>query len=48
MSTPPADSLVVNADIRTMDPLIPRARMLAIRDGRIVKIGNDVDLGMRQ
>ena len=41
MSTPPADTIVVNADIRTMDPLIPRARWLAIRDGRIIQLGDD-------
>ena len=41
MSTSPADTIVVNADIRTMDPLIPRARWLAIKDGRIAHLGDD-------
>lgn len=40
MKTQPADLIVVNADIRSMDPLTPRAEALAIRDGRIVALGS--------
>ena len=38
------DLLVVNGDIRTMDPLQPRAQALAARDGRIVAVGSDDEI----
>lgn len=36
------DLIVYNADIRTMDPLQPRAEALAARDGRIVALGDSI------
>jgi predicted amidohydrolase YtcJ len=38
------DAIVLNADIRTMDAARPRARALAIADGRIVAVGDDADV----
>jgi predicted amidohydrolase YtcJ len=35
------DLLVINGDIRTMDPLQPRAQALASRGGRIVAVGSN-------
>ena len=35
-----ADTIVINARIRTMDAARPRAEALAIRDGRILALGN--------
>lgn len=40
----PADLVVVDADIRTMDPGRPRASALAARRGRIVGLGEDADM----
>jgi len=39
-----ADIILVNADIRTMDPLVPRTKALAVRDGRICALGTARDL----
>jgi predicted amidohydrolase YtcJ len=39
-----ADLLILDADIRTGDPAAPRARALAVRDGRIVAIGEAPDV----
>jgi predicted amidohydrolase YtcJ len=33
------EAIVVNGDIRTLDPLVPRVSALAVRDGRIVALG---------
>lgn len=41
---PPADVILVNADIRTMDPAVPRATALAVRDGRICALDTTGDL----
>ena len=35
------DLILVNGDIRTMDPLKPRVRALAVRQGRIMALGDD-------
>lgn len=35
----PADLIIVNANVKTMDPLNPVAEAVAIRDGRIVAVG---------
>ncbi len=37
-----ADLAVVNANIYTVDPAQPRASALAVRDGRFLAVGNDV------
>ncbi len=42
MSAP--ETLLVNADIRTMDPNVPRARALAIRGGRVAALGDDATI----
>ncbi len=42
-----ADLLIYNADIVTMDPLLPRATALAIREGRVVALGEEADLRPR-
>jgi hypothetical protein len=42
MSAP--DLIVVNADIRSMDPLKPRAQAIAMRDGRILALGSDDEI----
>ena len=34
-----ADLVVLNADVRTVDPAMPRARGFAVRDGRFVAVG---------
>src|SRR3954469_17291069 len=41
---PPADVVVVNGDVRTMDPAQPLATAFAVRDGRIVSVGADEDV----
>ncbi|WP_413873455.1 amidohydrolase [Albidovulum sp.] len=38
--TPP-ELILVNADIRTMDPHFPRVRALAVRGGRVAALGSD-------
>jgi len=38
------DLILFNADIRTMDPLQPRAEALAVRDGRLIQIGRDDEI----
>lgn len=38
------DLIVYNADIRTMDPLQPKAEALAAKNGRIVALGNSADM----
>jgi hypothetical protein len=38
------DLIVVNADIYTMDPAVPRAQALAVEDGRFVAVGTDVQV----
>src|SRR5688500_7594851 len=35
------DLIVVNADIYTMDAVIPRAQALAVEDGKFVAVGTD-------
>lgn len=37
----PADLIVINADIRTVEPAKPRATALAVRDGKFVAVGNE-------
>ena len=44
MTTPPPDLIVVNADIVTMDPLIPRAEALAVSNGRITRLGSSAEI----
>ncbi|MCB2110889.1 MAG: amidohydrolase [Defluviimonas sp.] len=41
---PSADTIVINADIRTMDVITPMARALAIRGGRIVAVGSQDEI----
>ena len=38
------DLIVYNADIRTMDPLQPRAQALAAKNGRVVALGSNEDI----
>jgi predicted amidohydrolase YtcJ len=40
----PADIAIINANIRTMAEKMPRAEAVAIRDGRIVAVGTDLDI----
>jgi hypothetical protein len=40
----PADLVVRNANVHTLDPAMPRARAFAVRDGRILAVGTDVDV----
>lgn len=42
MKTP--DLILINGDIRTMDPLLPRAQALASRNGRIMAVGTTADI----
>ncbi len=44
MSATAPDLILLNADIRTMDPLLPRARALAVKDGRVAAIGDDDEI----
>lgn len=39
-----AELILLNADIRTMDPLQPRARALAVKGGRIWALGDDAEI----
>ncbi len=36
--------IVVNADIRSMDPLRPRARAIAVAAGRVLALGDDAEI----
>ncbi len=38
------DLVIFNADIRTMDPAVPRARALAVTDGRITALGDGAEI----
>jgi predicted amidohydrolase YtcJ len=38
------DLIVVNADIYTMDPAVPRAQALAVEDGKFVAVGTEVQV----
>jgi len=38
------DLVIVNADIRSMDPLRPRARAIAIADGHVLALGDDAEI----
>ena len=40
-TTPPADQVILNATIITMDPDNPRAEALAIRDGVFAAVGTN-------
>ena len=40
----PASLVLVGGDLITMDPARPRATALAVRDGRIVAVGDDADV----
>jgi predicted amidohydrolase YtcJ len=40
----PADFAVIGASIRTLDPALPRAAAVAMRDGRIVAVGSDAEV----
>ena len=42
---PPADLVLLSAKIWTGDPKNPEAEALAVRDGRIVAVGMDSDIG---
>lgn len=42
--TPPADVVIVNARVQTMSDALPATQALAIREGRIVRIGDDAQV----
>ncbi|ORT56854.1 amidohydrolase [Streptomyces sp. CB03238] len=42
-TTAPADLVLRGARIHTVDPRLPEAQALAVRDGRIVHVGTDAD-----
>ena len=43
-----ADTIIYNANVITMDPSLPRCQALAIKGGRFLAVGSDVDvLGLR-
>ena len=44
MAATAPDLILLNADIRTMDPLLPRARALAVREGRVVALGDEDEI----
>ncbi|MCB1340471.1 MAG: amidohydrolase [Pseudooceanicola sp.] len=39
-----AELVVINADIRSMDPLVPRATALAVAGGRVLALGSDAEM----
>lgn len=39
-----ADLIVLNADIHTVDPALPRASAMAIREGRFIAVGDIADI----
>lgn len=43
-AAPAADLIVVNADVRTVDPQVPSAAAFAVRDGKFVAIGDNVSV----
>lgn len=43
-SAPPADTLLLNGYIHTVDDLVPVAEALAIRDGRILALGSSAEM----
>lgn len=45
MTASAPDLILTHGDIRTMDPLQPRAEALAVRDGRVVAIGSNDAIG---
>jgi predicted amidohydrolase YtcJ len=42
--TTAADLIITHADIHTMDPSLPRAQAIAVHQGRIVAVGDNVDI----
>ncbi len=38
------DLILLNADIRTMDPLLPSAKALAVKDGRVLALGHEDEI----
>ncbi|MFY0729863.1 hypothetical protein [Pseudomonas sp. NFX15] len=42
--TTAADLIITHADIHTMDPSLPRAQAIAVNQGRIVAVGDNVDI----
>lgn len=46
MNQPTADLILVNANVLTMDPAVPRAEFVAVKDGRIIGVGNYPDHDM--
>jgi len=43
-SAPPVDLIVINADVRTVDPTTPIAEAFAIADGRFVSVGTTSEI----
>ncbi|MEV5340119.1 hypothetical protein AB0K93_16785 [Streptomyces sp. NPDC052676] len=43
MSPTPADLVLRGARVHTVDPRLPQAEALAVRDGRIAWVGADAD-----
>ncbi len=41
-----ASLIVINGDVRTVDPDVPHASAFAVRDGRFLAIGEDEDIGV--
>lgn len=41
---PVADLIVVNADVRTVDPQQPAATAFAVRDGKFAAVGDDATI----
>ena len=39
-----ADTIIINGNIVTMEPLVPRAEALALRDGRILAVGTTAEI----
>lgn len=40
-NTQSAEVIVLNADIRTVDPSKPKAQSFAIRDGKFIAVGSE-------
>jgi predicted amidohydrolase YtcJ len=40
-----ADLIIYNAEVATVNPRMPEAEALAVRDGRILKVGNNDEIG---
>ena len=41
MTSSVAELILRNGDVHTIDPAFPRAKAVAVREGRIVEVGTD-------